>query len=262
MFDQFFAMSHQPFTEKTSTDRLLKDERVNQGLTRLQYFASSPGYIALLTGDTGSGKSSLIRLFLKSLSPGNFTPIYLHTTDLKATSLLKILVSKLGDHPRNTKGLIFTQIFQIAQQSKTTLLLVVDEAHLLCSQSLTDLRLLVSSALEDLPIKILLVGQPDLRSLLKTPQLADLKHRISIQFHLHSLQKSQTHAYIDHHLQNAGANPNLFDSQVKDLIHDFTGGLPRQINNIATACLLQSYFLKNRRVDHNVFNLASNDCQL
>ena len=262
MFINHFNMTGQPFNERISTDHILKDNRVNQALARLQYFLTS-GTIALITGQTGSGKSSLIKLFLNSLDLSLYNPVYIYITDLRVTSILKLIVSALNENPKHTKGLVFSQIVDLTRISKTKILFIIDEAHLLSSESLTDFRLIVSSALdESSPIKILLSGQEHLRQILRRPHLADLAHRISVHYKLKPFTKPQTHAYIDHHLRCVNANENIFSPQVKDLIHEFAGGLPRQINNIATACLLCASLQKVYKIDRLLFSQAASDCRL
>ncbi len=262
MFTHHFQMSTQPFHERIPAENIMRDERITAALARLEYFLEY-GSIALITGQTGAGKSSLLKLFMQKLNLNTYLPLYLYITDLRVTSILKLLVLQLGDTPKHTKGLVFNQLLDIAKNSKTKIFLVIDEAHLLSAEALTDLRLLVSSVLDDTaPMKILLTGQESLRQTLRRSNLADLANRISISYHLPPLTKTQTHAYIDHHLRSVAANQNIFEPQVKDLIFDFTGGLPRQINNIASACLIQAAIQKSHNIDQLIFSQAASECRL
>jgi len=240
MFTTHCKMSVQPVTERGPTDRLLKDERMSQGLARLKYLAEA-GSIALVTGQTGVGKSSLLKLFLASLSKNRYLALYVALTHVNSTSLLKLIVRSLGEEPRRGKERLFLQILDKARESDLTTLLVVDEAHLLDPEALTDLRLLVSSSLDDdPPLKILLSGQETLRDQLKKTTHADLVHRISVRCHLAPLSRDQTASYIDFQMKTAGSSERVFDADAKSLVHDYASGLPRQINNIATACLLHA----------------------
>ena len=149
---------------------------------------------------------------------------------------------------------MFDQIYQAAKRAEGTLLLVIDEAHLLDGEALTDLRLLVSSAIDVAPpLKILLVGQQTLRAVLKRSQHADLLNRVNVQYQLRAFTKEQTGYYIDVQMKQAGGAEDVFDASVKELIHDFTGGIARQINNLATACLLQATARNVMRVDETLF---------
>jgi len=240
MFTTHFKMARQPFLERAPLDQVQKDERIAQGLARLTYLAQE-GTLGVLTGPSGAGKSTLLSLFLHGLPSNRFRPIYLYLTRVSATSLLKMIVTELGDEPRRGKDRLFLQIRERTKTPDLTTLLVIDEAHLLDPGVLLDLRLLISSALDKAPpLKILLAGQDALRHTLKLNTYADLANRISIRFHIRPFNPDETAAYIDHQMRAAGASDKVFDPEVKSRIHDFAHGLPRLINNLATACLLQA----------------------
>jgi len=262
MFTTHFKMKEHPFCERTHVKGILKDDRISQGLARLDYLVSE-GTIALLTGGTGVGKSSLLKLFLHSLSKNQFNTLYLYLTNLSSLSFLKLIVAGLGEMPKRGKENLFLQILKRAQTNEISTLLVVDEAHLLDSDALTDLRLLVSSALEETaPLKIILCGQESLLDQLKRSVHADLVHRISVRYHLGALKKDQTKAYIDFQMRQAGASQKIFEPDVKSLIHDYTGGVPRQINNLATACLIHAAACNVQRIRDNVFHETLSEFQL
>ncbi len=262
MFTTHFKMTTQPFLENTPAQHVLKDERVTEGLARLQYLATY-GTLALLSGPTGVGKSSLIKLFLSSLSGNSFQPAYVYLTHVGGNGLLKLIVSALGETPRHGKDRLFLQILNKAQQSEPTTLLVLDEAHLIGPESLTDLRLLVSSLAEDRPrLKMVLSGQESLRDQLKRSCHAALVHRISVRYHISPMSSQQTAAYIDHHMTTAGAGPKVFEPEAKALIHDYAGGLARQVNNIATACLINAAAANLQKIDEPLVNQTIAELQL
>jgi general secretion pathway protein A len=170
--------------------------------------------------------------------------------------MLKLLVSKLDEVPRRGKDRLFEQILAKARQAEGTLLVIFDEAHLLNVDALTDIRLLISSALDDKPpLKVLLVGQEPLRHTLRQSSQAALHH-------LPSLSKAQTAAYIDFQLKQAGGSEKLFDDSTKAMIHDYSGGIPRQINNLATACLLAAAAENVSRVTEAVLQNTLTEFQL
>jgi general secretion pathway protein A len=238
MFLSHFKFSSQPFAERAAADALWPDERMQQGLARLRYVAEH-GTLGLVTGASGVGKSALLKRFMHELSGPGWQPVYLHLTHLPAAGMLKLLVSKLDEVPRRGKDRLFEQILAKAQQAEGTLLVIFDEAHLLNLEALTDIRLLVSSAIDDAPpLKVILVGQESLRHTLRQSSQAALLSRIGVRHHLSSLTKVQTAAYIDFQLKQAGGSEKVFEQSTKATIHDYTGGVPRQINNLATACLL------------------------
>lgn len=263
MFTTHFKLNRQPFLERTPVEHLQRDERVREGLARLEYFAQA-GTAALLTGPTGAGKSSLVKLFLHTLSRHRFRPLYLDLGSVGAGALLRLLVTALGETPRRGKERLFLQILAATSNSDLTTLLLIDEAHLLEPQALTDLRLLMSSGLEDQTrLKILLCGQDRLRDELKRAHHADLVHRIHVRYHIGPLTREQTSSYVDYQMLQAGASTTkVFEPEAKDLIHDYASGLPRQINNIATACLLRAAGDNVQKIDAALVNRIMTEFQL
>jgi len=240
MFLNHFKMNGHPFQERPPVEWILNDNRISQSLARLEYFARQ-GTLALVIGQTGVGKSTLLRLFIQNLSKNRYRPLYLHFTGIPSSGLLRLIVTQLGEVPRRGKDNLFVQILDRTAKGDLITLLIIDEAHLIDPQALTDLRLLVSSALDtDVPVKIVLSGQESLARLLARASLSDLVNRITVRCHLSALTKDQTASYIDSRMRYAGSNEKVFEPEAKSLIHDYASGIPRQINNIATACLLNA----------------------
>ena len=254
MFFSHFKMSDHPFVENPPLSWLLHDERFDQALARLNFFQQQ-GNLALIVGQTGTGKSSLLRLFLHQLPHSRFRHIYLHLTPISPNAFLRLIVTTLGEAPKFGKDRLFLQLIDRINQSDLLTILVIDEAHLIPPQALTDLRLLISSGVDpSFPLKIILSGQDSLSLLLKRSTHADLVNRISVQFRINPLSKDQTTAYIDHRLRCAHAPDKLFDSEAKSIIHDYSGGIPRVINNIATACLIDAASKNLKRVTDSLVN--------
>lgn len=262
MFTTFFKMKVQPFTERVTIEQILKDERIAQGLARLQYMASFET-IALITGQTGVGKSILIKLFLSTLPQNQYLPVYIHFTHLRASSLFKLIVSGLGEYPKLTKEQTFLQIIDKAHKTNLTTILIIDEAHLLDSDAITDLRLLISSAIEDTPpLKIILSGQEEIKKKLNRSSHIDFGQRISLYYHLKPLTKTQTIAYIDFKMKQSGASDKVFELEIKEMIHEYSNGIPRQINNIATACLINADIQNAQKINLEVLNQTMSEFQL
>ena len=262
MYLEHFQLRSQPFSEHAAAAALWQDGRMKEGLARLEFLAAM-GELGLVTGPTGVGKSALVKRFLSSLTPQQCEAVYCHLTHLPSSGLMKFVATQLGEPSRRGKDRIFEQILERAQRAEGTLLLVFDEAHLLSPEALTDLRLLISSALDvGPPLKILLVGQDSLRGMMKRAQHADLLNRLSVRYQLRPLSKEQTAHYVDFQISQAGGDVKIFGPEVKLLLHDFTGGLPRAINNLAIACLLQATAAGAARVDQEVFRQANTEFQL
>lgn len=262
MYLNFFHLKMQPFSEHAPPSALWMDDRMQEGLARLQHLVED-ATLGLVTGPTGVGKSALLKRFLYELSRPRYHTVYSHLTHLNATGLFRSIITQLGDQPRRGKERLFAQILEHAARTEGTLVLIIDEAHLLDGDALTDLRLLVSSAIDTAPpLKILLVGQETLRMTLKQSQHQALLNRIHIHFRLKPFTKEQTGRYLDIQMKQAGGSEDVFDHSVKSLIHDFTGGLPRAINHLATICLLQATSRNVRRIDETIFQQATHESQL
>ena len=262
MYQQHFKMSTQPFSEHAAATSLWIDDRMQEGLARLNYLVES-ATLGLVTGPSGAGKSTLLKRFLHDVSRQQCETVYCHLTHLKSSGLMKTLISQLGENPHWGKERLFKQILDRAARSESVVLIIIDEAHLLDGEVLTDLRLLISSAIDaGPPLKLLLVGQENLRVTLKQSQHQALLNRIGVHFRIKPFTKEQTARYIDIQMTQAGAAENIFDLAAKELIHDFTGGLPRAINNLATSCLLQAAARNVLRIDESVFQQTAAEFQL
>jgi len=257
MFYEYYDLKHMPFTEQIAPEAMLQDGRFTHGLSRLEYFVAD-GTIAVLTGPTGVGKSSLLKLFASRLPVNRYQVIYLHLTHVESASLMRMIVSSLGEKPRLGKDRLFAQILDKAQASEQVTVLMLDEAHLLTEEALTDLRLLMSAGLDGMPkLKLMLVGQNGLNNMIARKSLADLVNRITVRYQLFSLIKDQTVCYIDHRLNLAGGNGKLIDIKAKEKIHDYAGGIPRVINNLATICLIQGATKEQKLINEDIVDEAA-----
>lgn len=253
MFTAHFKMSGQPFCERAPVEQILRDERIQQGLARLQYFAHQ-GEIAVVTGQAGIGKSTLLKLFVKELQVNLYSWVYLHLTQVKTTSLLKLIVTTMGESPRLGKDRLFAQIIDKTKSSERQIILLIDEAQMLSGEALIDLRLLLSSAIDEAPpLRLLLAGQEDLARQLKSSRHLAMLQRVGVRYQILPLTRDQTVSYIDFQMQAVDANEKIFDQEVKLAIHDYTHGVPRQINNVATACLLNAAARKQSKVNEALF---------
>lgn len=253
MFLNHFDLTAHPFAEKPPIDWLLRDERTDQALARLKFFEQQ-GAIALIIGQTGLGKSSLLRLFIDQLPHNRYHPVYLHLTPLNANAFLRLIVTKLGEKPLMGKDRMLMQILDRININDKCTLFIIDEAHLIDPKILTDLRLLISSIDQQVSLKILLCGQESLNQILKRSSYADLVQRITLQFVMQPLSREKTDAYIDYRITKSGGVTKIFEAEAKSLIHDYTGGVPRQINNVATACLINAAARSLKKITEPLVN--------
>lgn len=250
MFTNFFNMTSQPFTERLGVEKIIKDEQMTHSLAKLQYMLQQ-GDIALIYGPAGVGKSTLIKLFLANLPPNQYLPLYINFTHLKTSSLLTLIVTQLDERPKHTKDRLFLQIKEKAQKLNMTMLLIIDEAHLLEVDTITDLRLLLSSAIEETAtLKVILSGQETIRDKLKRSSLSDFAQRICTSCRITSLTKTESFSYIDFQMKYSGASEKIFHQEAKEMVYEYSAGIPRQINNIATASLINASIQKVQIINH------------
>jgi len=262
MFYDFYNLTGLPFEERLAPDKLLADERFARGAERLDYFAHA-GLAALITGPTGVGKSSLLRLFISRLPANRYHTLLVQQTAMEASSLLRLLVRTLNEKPGFGRDRLFDQILQKAKAAERTTLLIIDEAHLLCESALTDLRLLLCADLDEtLQMRLLLCGQDRLLQTLSRQTLADLLNRVTIRVHLAPLTKDQTVCYLDHRLKVVGGSDKLFAAEAKARLHDFAGGIPRLLNNLATLCLIQGAVKKQHLINTALVDEAARELRM
>jgi len=261
MFLSHFNLTQHPFMENPPIDWILTDPRFEQALARLKFFQEQ-GLIALITGQTGIGKSTLLRRFIHNLPQNRYHPVYVHLTPINANAFLRLIVTKLGEAPKIGKDRLFLQIADRIVKNEKCTLLVIDECHMIDPKALTDLRLLISAIDTQLPLKIILSGQENLSHILNRSSHADLVHRICVRFFLKPLSKDQTAAYIDSRMSLAGGSEKIFEQEAKHLIHDYTGGVPRQINNVATACLINAAAKNLKKITEALVNETMSEFEL
>jgi general secretion pathway protein A len=261
MFLSHFNLTQHPFMENPPIQWILNDPRFEQALARLKFFQDQ-GSIALIIGQTGIGKSTLLRQFTHNLPQNRYHPVYMHLTPINANAFLRLIVTKLGETPKLGKDRLFLQIADRIGKNEKSTLLVIDECHLIDPKALTDLRLLISSIDTPLPLKIILSGQQNLSHILNRSSHADLVHRIGVRFMLKPLSKDQTSAYIDSRISLAGGSEKVFEPEAKELIHDYTGGVPRQINNVATACLINAAAKGMKKITEPLVNETMSEFEL
>jgi general secretion pathway protein A len=261
MFIDHFNLKFHPFAENFPTRSVLRVPRIEEAMARLTYFLEE-GRLALIIGQTGVGKSILLKLFIQEIPQNRFNPLYLHLTPVSASAFLRMIVTELGETPKLGKDRLFMQISDRVRQNEKTTILIIDEAHMLDPKTLVDLRLLISTAEKELPLKIVLCGQEPLRYTLKRLSHVDLVHRISVKCFLLPLTRDQTASYIDNRMNCTGGNGKIFEPESKALIHEYTSGVPRQINNVATACLINATVKNLNKIDEPLVNQTMNEFDL
>jgi type II secretory pathway predicted ATPase ExeA len=212
--------------------------------------------LGVITGEVGAGKTVAIRAALAGLDTSRHTIIYLGNPAVGGRGLYAGIVRALGGVPRFHKAALIPQTADLLaaedHERGRTVVLVLDEAHLLDTNQLEELRLLTNADMDShSPFAALLVGQPTLRRRIKLGTFAALDQRIALRYTITGMTADETSSYVGHHLKLAGRSDTLFSDDALTLIHQVSRGLPRAINNLAVQALVAAYATNKTIVDES-----------
>ena len=254
MYEKYFQLLERPFALSPDPEYLYPSRGHQEALSYLRYGVEGHAGFVVITGEIGSGKTTMLQALLGRLDR-NITVARLVNTMLDPRELLEAIVLDFGIDPTGLSKPVLLQrlaafLVQQRQAGRLTLL-VIDEAQNLSLPALEEIRMLSNLETEKSKlIQIILIGQPELREKLTLPQLSQLRQRITVSYHLKPLDALETKHYIDHRLKRAAiGSPVTFPHEVTDLIHRRSRGVPRIINVIADATLLFAYGIDRRDID-------------
>ena len=234
-----------------------------EALAHLLYGVGGGGFV-MLTGEVGTGKTTIIRCLLEQMPENTDIAIVMNpmanVPELLTTICDELDAAYVKDEPtvKDLTDALHTFLLRNHTRGRNTVLLI-DEAQLLSIEALEQVRLLTNlETTTQKLLHIILVGQPELKTLLSKPELRQLAQRSTARFHLVPLSLTETQAYIRHRLKIAGLpdGNNPFPYQIIKRIHAFTGGIPRLVNVICERCLIGAYGNNQIRVDNAIFNAA------
>ncbi|MDB5848560.1 MAG: peptidoglycan-binding protein [Rhodoferax sp.] len=251
MYAPFFGLSQDPFSIAPDPRYLFMSERHREALAHLLYGLGGGGGFVLLTGDIGTGKTTVCRCFLEQI-PADCNVAYIFNPKLTVGELLQSVCDEFGvAHGHSGPGVetakdcidplnAFLLRTHAAGQHNV---LIIDEAQNLSADVLEQLRLLTNLETNERKLlQIILIGQPELRSMLARPELEQLAQRVIARFHLDALTAAETEHYIAHRLAIGGRHGALpFDRPALQLIHRLSHGVPRRINLLCGRALLGAY---------------------
>ncbi len=253
MFEPYYGLSAAPFQLSPDPSFFYGSRGHKRAHAYLQFgLYQSEGFI-VLTGEVGAGKTTLIRNLLRELDGNKVVATQLVSTQLDADSLLRAVATAFGIPVRDKDkaGILAqleTYLLGLVQENRKALL-IVDEAQNLPPPAVEELRMLSNFQVGNRALlQSFLVGQPQLRDLMRSPSMQQLRQRVIAAYHLGPLDENETRAYIEHRLTHVGWNddPHL-DETVFPVIHAHTGGIPRRINTLCTRILLAA-FLSEKHV--------------
>ena len=245
MYENFYGLRERPFTIVPNPGYLYMSAKHNLAFAHLKYGLGEGTGFVVLTGEIGTGKTTLIRYLLGKIEKAVDVALVVNT-NVTGDELLRLIIREFeAGEPGADKAanLAMLNDFLIERFSQGRhAVVIVDEAQNLSRDALEEVRLLSNLQGTSKPLlQIVLVGQPELRRKLADPTLTQLAQRITSAFHLPSLSLDEAKAYICFRLAQAGGNPLLFEAEAMEAIHAASGGVPRLINILCDAALVHGY---------------------
>ena len=265
MYTSFFGLNEKPFTITPDPRYLFMSERHGEGLAHLVYGVTESGGFIQLTGEVGTGKTTLVRTLLGQI-PAEVDIALILNPQLTDTEFLTAICEELGvalpDDRNSNKALVdaLNRHLLEAHSRGRRIILLVDEAQNLSEGVLEQLRLLTNleTARQKL-LQIILIAQPELREKLAQDSLRQLAQRVTGRYHLEPLSREEAFRYIDHRLRVAGALTEIFEPTAKREVFRLSGGVPRIMNVICDRALLGAYSRESRTVNKRLVRKAASE---
>ncbi|MBN9625372.1 MAG: peptidoglycan-binding protein [Acidovorax sp. SCN 65-28] len=267
MYAPFFGLQHPPFSIAPDPRYLFMSERHREALAHLLYGLDAGGGFVLLTGEVGAGKTTVCRCFLEQI-PSHCDVAYIFNPKLTVGELLRSICDEFGvPHQPSVAGVETVKDYidplnaslLAAHGAGRNTVLIIDEAQNLSADVLEQLRLLTNlETSERKLLQIILIGQPELRTMVASPALEQLAQRVIARFHLDALSAQETQQYIAHRLAVAGLQgPLPFSRSALRRVHALSRGIPRRINLLCDRALLGAYAAGVREVSARIVQRAA-----
>jgi general secretion pathway protein A len=265
MYKKYFGFRKPPFSIAPDPRYLYMSEQHREALAHLVYGIKSDCGFVMLTGEVGTGKTTICRRLLEQL-PKNCIVAFIINPKLSAEELLAAICDEFGiKYPKRKTGtkvlvdLLNAYLLEV-HASHRRALLIIDEAQNLSNEVLEQIRLLTNLETNERKLlQIILLGQPELRAKLARPELRQLAQRIVARYHLGPLSKGEVSRYVNHRLQVAGARAGLFSPSSLRRLYGLSAGIPRTINAICDRSLLGACVQNKLGVDRGTLAKAARE---
>jgi type II secretory pathway predicted ATPase ExeA len=266
LYENHFGLSQAPFNITPDPSFLYPSGSHREGLAQLSYGIRARKGFVVLTGEVGTGKTTLIHALLKDLNGNTQTALIFSTIDTPI-NLLRSVCEEFGlVDPRQSRREIHDYLVSLNEfllesyQKGENCALIIDEAQNLSAEVLESVRLLSNfETSKDKLLQILLVGQPELAIRLNSPELRQLKQRVMLRHHLRALSPKDTSEYISSRLKIAGGDPGIFTASALESIYSYSNGIPRLVNVLCDNALLIAYALRKKQIDAGIIREVSED---
>jgi type II secretory pathway predicted ATPase ExeA len=265
MFESFYGFTHTPFSRSIPTDKLYRGNDSDELIERLKWAAKGQLF-AVMTGDSGTGKSTILRCFSDEMENSHYKILYLSDSKMTPRGFYKSILEQLGFEAKFLRSEAKRQLHNEIEIMKgihgTMPVVIVDEAHLLDREMLEEIRFLLNYKMDSVsPMALILSGQLELKHKLRLQSYAAIRQRIDIQCGVGHMDRAQTCGYIRTHLDYADCGKDIFSDAAIDSIFQFASGIPRLVNKACTASLI--YGAQNRKniIDDRMVGLVI-ECEL
>ena len=265
MYNEYFGLKESPFSIAPDPRYLYMSGQHREALAHLLYGFNSEGGFVLLTGEVGTGKTTVCRCLLEQI-PENSAIAFILNPKLTVGELLATICDEFGiKYPKDNSGIkVFVDLINAylidAHAGDRRAVLIIDEAQNLSSEVLEQLRLLTNLETNRRKLLlIMLIGQPEFRDKLSKPELRQLSQRIIARYHLCALSMKDVGAYVKHRLAVAGLQNQLFPDSIINKVYRLSGGVPRLINVLCDRTLLGTYARNRKLVNTSTLTKAAHE---
>lgn len=263
--NSYFGFTKNAFPRSVNNKDIYRWQDFDDLSNRLQFFLNQRG-IFLLTGLIGSGKTTALRVFSVSLNPNNFKIIYFSDVYSNKRDLYRTILTKLDVtapfYYGDAREILRKQLLEMYFIKKITPVFIFDEAQNLNGFILEEIRLLTNFDFDSVsPVLFIIAGHNKLKQRIIMKENEALNQRISMRFHFNGMNQEEVFGYINHSLNIAGSTNAIFTDTVLQKIHDVSGGVPREINNICNNLLISAMTLDKKIIDDYVYEKTAGEWQ-